>query len=439
MASRRPRTPHGQDSDRRRIGVMMHNWHGGQGDPIYAVGSYYYSGKKHPSVETTQWALSNVEALLAHRRSAEDREELLEIKAFLEQELAHAYRHHNPVDEEHVEIASVVEAPGGELVLHHEPVHPPKPPAIRMRHRVSGHVEHHHYLKGDGWCRVCHDRLPPGEVVCPRHEAPVTEGDARGGNPVTWDEIQVRAEPGSRGYEVLSYGRRGGGFEPVGLRFTFVGREKAVAKTQDLARTYAPLAQRVSVFVDGHKTDSRLANPTRRRCPHGGNPHTCGQCLAYQQGIMDADDPDYDTREEGDEEPLRSCVKCGAPERLTATGYSNIAPYSGVCVDCTNTGYGLRGDGRRRGNPAGHFLDVVVGEMDTIFLDGDPIACVGDGNASWVDVEAGTMLRLHWHDRVYGSAPIAYGTGRPMAVRLTSRPRPHHGHDHGREHHGHRH
>jgi hypothetical protein len=31
-------------------------------------------------------------------------------------------------------------------------------------------------------CAICHERLPSGEVVCAKHEAPVTDGDARGGD-----------------------------------------------------------------------------------------------------------------------------------------------------------------------------------------------------------------------------------------------------------------
>ena len=31
------------------LGAEMLQFHGGMGDPIYAVGSYYYSGKRHPS------------------------------------------------------------------------------------------------------------------------------------------------------------------------------------------------------------------------------------------------------------------------------------------------------------------------------------------------------------------------------------------------------
>lgn len=34
----------------------------------------------------------------------------------------------------------------------------------------------------EGFCRVCHERLLPGEVVCLRHEALVVDGDARGGD-----------------------------------------------------------------------------------------------------------------------------------------------------------------------------------------------------------------------------------------------------------------
>lgn len=32
----------------------------------------------------------------------------------------------------------------------------------------------------------------------------------------------------------------------------------------------------------------------------------------------------------------RRCVLCGAVERVTSLGYTNLSPYGQVCVDCIN-------------------------------------------------------------------------------------------------------
>jgi hypothetical protein len=47
--------------DRSELGERMLQWHGGQDDPIYAVGSYYISDKEYPDVDVAQDALANLE------------------------------------------------------------------------------------------------------------------------------------------------------------------------------------------------------------------------------------------------------------------------------------------------------------------------------------------------------------------------------------------
>jgi len=71
---------------------------------------------------------------------------------------------------------------------------------------------------------------------------------------------------------------------------------------------------------------------------------------------------------------------------------------------------------QRAANPKGKHLDVVLGEMDTVFLDGVPIGTVGDGNVSLTDGPGGTMvLTLRHGDTLYmGDAPY----GRPAAFHM---------------------
>lgn len=46
--------------DREELGEMMLNWHSSMGDPIYAVGSYYVSGKVYPDAEVVRRALDSL-------------------------------------------------------------------------------------------------------------------------------------------------------------------------------------------------------------------------------------------------------------------------------------------------------------------------------------------------------------------------------------------
>lgn len=81
----------------KRLGAKMHNWHASMGDPVYAAGSYYYTGKRHPSDETERDALANISMLLDRETDPQNREELLEIKIALERMLGeHGGRKGNP-------------------------------------------------------------------------------------------------------------------------------------------------------------------------------------------------------------------------------------------------------------------------------------------------------------------------------------------------------
>lgn len=49
--------------NRRDLGELMQHWHSSQNDPIYAVGSYYYAGAKHPNCDVVNSALDNLFSL----------------------------------------------------------------------------------------------------------------------------------------------------------------------------------------------------------------------------------------------------------------------------------------------------------------------------------------------------------------------------------------
>lgn len=110
--------------------------------------------------------------------------------------------------------------------------------------------------------------------------------------------------------------------------------------------------------------------------------------------------------------------------------------------------YGFGADGGkmapmppRSPNPHGHYLDVVLGDRDTIFIDEVPVAHVGEpGDAAyWSDQsDAGSVLHLMRHGRHY-AGQVPYGL-RPMQIRLVTHPHPsrqvlgmpHPGHNHCR-------
>ena len=56
---------------RERLGAMMHHWHSSAGDPLYAVGSYYSSGKAYPKKSVVKSALSEAEALEPRARAGQ--------------------------------------------------------------------------------------------------------------------------------------------------------------------------------------------------------------------------------------------------------------------------------------------------------------------------------------------------------------------------------
>lgn len=50
--------------ERTELGVRMHSWHSSMWDPIYMVGSLYYSGDKYPDKDRVQRALDSLQKLL---------------------------------------------------------------------------------------------------------------------------------------------------------------------------------------------------------------------------------------------------------------------------------------------------------------------------------------------------------------------------------------
>lgn len=51
------------------LGERMLSWHGGMGDPIYAVGSYYVSGTEYPDSAVIDDALDSLEGELEQQEA----------------------------------------------------------------------------------------------------------------------------------------------------------------------------------------------------------------------------------------------------------------------------------------------------------------------------------------------------------------------------------
>ena len=75
-------------SDLRSLGLKMHHWHSGMGDPLYAVGSYFVSGKDYPDRDVVLSAMYEVERLLRHPLKQSNLRELRSIHAGLRRYLA---------------------------------------------------------------------------------------------------------------------------------------------------------------------------------------------------------------------------------------------------------------------------------------------------------------------------------------------------------------
>lgn len=67
----------------RAIGNRLLQWHGGQGDPIYAVGSFYSSGKEYPDKEVIERAATVLEKLAGAADRPRDRRELNMLAKYL--------------------------------------------------------------------------------------------------------------------------------------------------------------------------------------------------------------------------------------------------------------------------------------------------------------------------------------------------------------------
>jgi hypothetical protein len=73
----------------KKIGLLMSGWHSSSGDPIYAVGSFFVSGKDYPDLDVVRRAEANLERDLAgakkklHGWGPAEVKELKAILAFL--------------------------------------------------------------------------------------------------------------------------------------------------------------------------------------------------------------------------------------------------------------------------------------------------------------------------------------------------------------------
>lgn len=55
--------------DRVECGVNMHHWHGGQGDPVYMVGSFFVCDEDYPDLDIVAQAMRNLEGDLSKAES----------------------------------------------------------------------------------------------------------------------------------------------------------------------------------------------------------------------------------------------------------------------------------------------------------------------------------------------------------------------------------
>lgn len=103
------------------------------------------------------------------------------------------------------------------------------------------------------------------------------------------------------------------------------------ATDQWQAHYKVPVAQGVELFVgaDGPEVGD-YAGDEARFDPDDNEYYQCLDCGRHV-------DLDGALVGEPEMEPApRTCPACGAPERETTLGYTNLAPYSGYCVNCIN-------------------------------------------------------------------------------------------------------
>jgi hypothetical protein len=74
---------------RQQVGIRMLHWHSGQGDPIYAVGSFYFEGDPYPRLDVMTAAESRLDTLWnQHQSRSEEKRELGVILNWLRWEIA---------------------------------------------------------------------------------------------------------------------------------------------------------------------------------------------------------------------------------------------------------------------------------------------------------------------------------------------------------------
>lgn len=54
--------------DRTELGLRLQSWHASMSDPIYAVGSFYFSGHVYPKREVVEDAIHNLNSDLSKRQ-----------------------------------------------------------------------------------------------------------------------------------------------------------------------------------------------------------------------------------------------------------------------------------------------------------------------------------------------------------------------------------
>lgn len=95
---------------RQQVGLRMLHWHSGQGDPIYAVGSFYCDGDPYPRLDVMVAAESRLDTLWNQSKSrTEDKKELGIILNWLRWEIAQAQSVNNNPEERGYGRAEVLE------------------------------------------------------------------------------------------------------------------------------------------------------------------------------------------------------------------------------------------------------------------------------------------------------------------------------------------
>lgn len=76
---------------RQQVGILMLDWHSGQGDPIYAVGSFYFGGDPYPRLDVMETAESRLDTLWHQTKSrSREKRELGLVLNWLRWEIAQA-------------------------------------------------------------------------------------------------------------------------------------------------------------------------------------------------------------------------------------------------------------------------------------------------------------------------------------------------------------